>query len=84
MGDHRWRKRRTVLAGHLSIMGYKVRLYDVFPATVDAINAQGGIIVDGVVEGFGKPELVTTDIGKAIAGRCRHGRCAGHRTQNDR
>ena len=56
------------LAGHLSIMGYKVRLYDVFQATVDAINAQGGIIVDGVVEGFGKPELVTTDIGKAIAG----------------
>lgn len=56
------------LAGHLSIMGYKVRLYDVFPATVDAINAQGGIIVDGVVEGFGKPELVTTDIGLAIAG----------------
>ena len=56
------------LAGHLSIMGYKVRLYDVFPATVDAINAQGGIIVDGVVEGFGKPELVTLDIGEAIRG----------------
>ncbi len=56
------------LAGHLSIMGYRVRLYDVFPATVDAINAQGGIIVDGVVEGFGKPELVTLDIGEAIKG----------------
>ena len=56
------------LAGHLSIMGYKVRLYDVFPATVEAINAQGGIVVDGVVEGFGKPELVTTDIGAAIRG----------------
>ena len=56
------------LAGHLSIMGFRVRLYDVFPATVDAINAQGGIIVDGVVEGFGKPELVTTDIGAAIRG----------------
>ena len=56
------------LAGHLSIMGFRVRLYDVFPATVEAINAQGGIIVDGVVEGFGKPELVTTDIGAAIRG----------------
>ena len=56
------------LAGHLSIMGYRVRLYDVFPATVDAINAQGGIVVDGVVEGFGKPELVTLDIGEAIRG----------------
>jgi opine dehydrogenase len=49
-------------------MGYRVRLYDVFPATVEAINAQGGIIVDGVVEGFGKPELVTLDIGEAIRG----------------
>ena len=26
------------IAGHLSILGEKVRLYDVVPATVDALN----------------------------------------------
>ncbi|ACV67377.1 NAD/NADP-dependent octopine/nopaline dehydrogenase family protein [Desulfohalobium retbaense] len=56
------------LAGHLSLMGYPVRLYDIFTETVDAINAQGGIEVSGVVEGFGKPELVTTDLGAAVKG----------------
>ena len=41
------------LAGHLALMGYRVRLYDIFQQTVDAINEQGGITVSGVVEGFG-------------------------------
>jgi opine dehydrogenase len=49
-------------------MGYPVRLYDIVEETVQAINEQGGVHVSGVVEGFGKPELVTTDIAKAIDG----------------
>jgi opine dehydrogenase len=56
------------LAGHLSLMGFRVRLYDIFQETVDAINAQGGVHVDGVVTGFGKLDSATTDMGKAIDG----------------
>ncbi len=56
------------LAGHLSLMGYSVRLYDIMEDTVNTINKQGGIHVTGVVEGFGEPELVTTDIAEALEG----------------
>lgn len=56
------------MAGHLGIMGYRVRLYDIFQATVDAINNQGGIHVDGVVDGFGPLEFATTEIAKAVNG----------------
>ncbi len=54
------------LSGHLALMGFPVRLYDIFPETIDAINTQGGIQVDGAVEGFGKLELATTNLAEAI------------------
>lgn len=56
------------LAGHLSLMGFPVRLYDIFPETVAAISDQGGIYVKGAVDGFGKLELATTDLAKALDG----------------
>lgn len=56
------------IAGHLSLMGYNVRLFDIFPETVDAINAQGGIHVSGAVEGFGKLAFATTDMAEALNG----------------
>lgn len=56
------------LSGHLALMGFPVRLYDIFPATIDAINTQGGIQVDGAVEGFGKLELATTNLAEAVEG----------------
>ncbi len=56
------------LAGHLAIMGYPVRLYDIFDKTVNAINELGGIHVEGVVHGFGKLEFATTDLAKAVDG----------------
>ena len=56
------------VAGHLALMGYSVRLYDIFPHTIDAINALGGIKIGGVVEGFGKLELATLNMGEALAG----------------
>jgi len=56
------------MAGHLALMGYPVRLYDIFQQTVDAINDQGGIHVDGIVEGFGPLEFATMDIAKVIHG----------------
>ena len=56
------------LAGHLALMGYRVRLYDIFGETIDTIDRQGGIQLTGVVEGFGQLALATTDIAMALDG----------------
>ena len=56
------------LAGHLALMGFAVRLYDIFPQTIEAIRSVGGIQVDGAVNGFGKIDLATTDIAQAVDG----------------
>ncbi|CAB5138268.1 NAD/NADP octopine/nopaline dehydrogenase [Olavius algarvensis associated proteobacterium Delta 3] len=56
------------IAGHLSLMGYAVRLFDIFEETVDAINAQGGIHVSGAVSGFGKVDFATTEMAEALSG----------------
>ena len=54
------------LAGHLAIQGLPVRLYDIFPETINAIHALGGIHVCGVVEGFGPLEIATNQIAEAV------------------
>ena len=56
------------LSAHLALMGFTVRLYDIFPQTIEAIHSAGGIQVDGTVKGFGKIELATTDIARAVDG----------------
>ncbi len=56
------------LSGHLALLGFSVRLYDIFPQTIEAIHSAGGIQVEGAVNGFGKIELATTDIARAIGG----------------
>ena len=56
------------VSAHLAIMGYQVRLYDISPDTVNSINSQGGIHLDGVVQGFGKIDRTTTDLGEAVDG----------------
>lgn len=56
------------LAGHLSIMGFSVKLYDIFEETIKAISEQGGIHVEGAVQGFGKLDVATTDIAQAVEG----------------
>jgi opine dehydrogenase len=56
------------LAGHLALMGFSVRLYDIFPETIAAIRSLGGIQVSGAVSGFGKVDLATTDIAQALDG----------------
>lgn len=53
-------------AGHLSLNGEKVRIYDISENTVDVINNQGGVYVEGVLNGFGKIEFATTNMEKAI------------------
>lgn len=56
------------IAGHLSIRGEKVRLFDVVPETVEEINKKGGIRLYHAVEGFGELEFATTSMEKAIDG----------------
>jgi len=56
------------LAGYLALKGFSVRLYDIFQETINAINDQGGIRLEGSVQGLGKLSLATTDISQALAG----------------
>ena len=49
------------MAGHLSMQGAPVRLYNRFEEEIVAMREQGGVTVEGAVEGFGPLELVTTD-----------------------
>ena len=56
------------LSGHLSVMGFAVRLYDIFAETIESIQSQGGIQLEGAVKGFGKIDVATTDIAEAIDG----------------
>jgi opine dehydrogenase len=59
------------MAGHLTLEGYPVRLYELprFAESIRSAQERGGIELTGVVgEGFAKPELMTTDIAQAIQG----------------
>ncbi|MCP4022428.1 MAG: NADP transhydrogenase subunit alpha, partial [Desulfobacteraceae bacterium] len=56
------------LSGSLALMGFPVRLYDIFPETIETINNQGGIQLGGSVQGFGLIDLATTKIEKALKG----------------
>jgi opine dehydrogenase len=55
-------------AGHLGLMGFSVRIYDIIPETINAIKKSGGIHIDGSVEGFGPVEFATGNIQEAVHG----------------
>jgi opine dehydrogenase len=55
------------LSGHLALMGFSVKLYDIVPETIRAIQEKGGIELQGAVEGFGKLELATTRMDDAVS-----------------
>ena len=57
------------MAAHLALMGFKISLYNRTASHVEVIKKRGGIELDGaegVPHGFGKLELVTSDIREAI------------------
>lgn len=56
------------MAGHLALLGQKVRLYDVMQKTVDELNETKTIALHHAVEGVGTIEFATTDIGEAMDG----------------
>lgn len=55
-------------AAHLAVMGFSVSIYDIDPKTIHAIDEQGGIYVEGAVEGFGPIEKATTSIDEVVKG----------------
>lgn len=54
-------------AGHLGLMGFPVRLYDIFEETIEVINKQKGIhLKEGSINGFGPVEFATTSMEKVV------------------
>jgi opine dehydrogenase len=54
-------------AGDLAQRGYNVRMYNKFAQEIADLQAAGGVTLEGVVEGFGRLDLVTTDIAPVVA-----------------
>ena len=54
-------------AGDLAARGCSVRLYNKFAHEIADLRAAGGVNLEGAVEGFGRLELVTTDIAPVVA-----------------
>ncbi len=57
-------------AAYFSMKGIDVAIYDVFQNTVDALNEQGGVYLEGCSDltGFGKILFASTDIAKVVEG----------------
>ena len=57
-------------AGYLSLMGERIKIFDVIPATVEKLNEVGGVLMEGnsKLTGFGKIEKATTSMQEVIEG----------------
>lgn len=57
-------------AGYLSLMGKRIKIFDVVQATVDKLNEVGGVQMEGNSKyiGFGKIEKASTDMKEVIDG----------------
>ncbi len=56
-------------AAHMTKMGLEVRLYNRWGSEIEAIQAKGGIQLEGVLgSGFFKLPLITTDLKEAVTG----------------
>lgn len=57
------------IAGHMSLQGHDVRLFDRWGHDLEPIKANdSGIDLFGEVEGHGKPSILTTDLTEAVKG----------------
>ena len=54
-------------AGDLAMRGYPVRLYNKFANEITDLQNARGVTCEGVLEGFGALELITTDIAPVVA-----------------
>lgn len=56
------------MAGYLGLRGYEVRLFNRSPHRLTHVWEKGGIQMSGVMRGFGKVALATTDLAQAVDG----------------
>lgn len=56
------------MAGHLSMMGHQVSLYDIDVHKIEALKELGCIKLEGCLQGYGKIKTITTDIKAALEG----------------
>ena len=56
------------IAAHLAIKGFTVNLYNRTFSRIQPIKKMRGIELEGEVKGFGKLNVVTSDMEKAIRG----------------
>jgi len=56
------------MAGHLSIMGNTVHLYNRGEERIWGVKSTGGIEVEGEINGFGQIAIATNSIEEAISG----------------
>jgi opine dehydrogenase len=54
-------------AGDLALRNYIVRLYNRFEFELIDLRASGGVVLEGVVNGFGRLDMVTHEIAPAMA-----------------
>ncbi len=53
-------------AGHISLKGHEVRLFSFYEREIKPVTLNGGIKIEGEVEGFAELALATTDLEAAI------------------
>jgi opine dehydrogenase len=53
-------------AGHLSLMGYAVNLFNRSPDRIAPLNERGGMEIDGAVQGFAKLAKITTSLKEVV------------------
>lgn len=56
------------MAGHLTLLGHNVCLYDIVKEKIVELKSKGGIQMGGCLHGFAQVHCITTDIAEAMAG----------------
>jgi opine dehydrogenase len=56
------------IAGYLAMCNYDVALYDIVEEKIHELQRLGGIRLTGRIQGFGKINLITTNISEAVDG----------------
>lgn len=55
------------MAAHLAMRGFRVALFNRTYHRIEPIIVRGGIELDGIIDGFGSPAIVTSTIEEALA-----------------
>lgn len=56
------------MAGHLALMGFPTRIWNRSRERIESVQDRGGIDVEGIVDGVGRVDIATSDMGEALDG----------------